>query len=171
MRSYFQERHGNRLAKGFAEACGLHFYEELPLGKRRIDLGTDDHQFGIEIKSSVADLKSGCGLNQELFEYGYVVAPMNIACQVIGHLYMCGMENTGFIGITDDDKYTLVKPAKANGDVKVIGKSEYDMIFDCLCGATDKIANLFYENNAILKRRSRHGIHGNHGKHEVHQMR
>ena len=152
MKSYFQQHHGDQLARIFAEACELLFYEEMTIEGGRIDLGTDDNQYGIEIKSSVGDLKSGCGLNQEFFEFGYVAAPLKIACQVIGYLYMCCMDNTGFIGITDDDRYCLVKPAKANTNVKVIGKSEHTMVMDVLCGASDKIAHLFYERNAIYER-------------------
>lgn len=149
MNSDFQEYHSNFLKELFSEGCDLRFFEEMSVGKHRIDLGTSDYCYGIEIKSSIGDLKSGCGLNQENFAFGYVVAPLNIACQVIGYLYMCGMENTGFIGITNDDKYTLVKPAILNTRSK--GSKNFNVIAS-LIGSADKIAHLFYEHNAIYDR-------------------
>ena len=149
MSSDFQEYHSNFLIELFSEGCDLRFFEEMPVGKHRIDLGTNDYRYGIEIKSNVGDLKSGCGLNQENFAFGYVVAPLNIACQVIGYLYMRGMENTGFIGITNDDKYTLVKPATMN--IRSRGSDKFS-VFDQICGSADKIAHLFYEHNAIWNR-------------------
>lgn len=148
MSSDFQEYHSGVLMDLFKQGCDLQFVEEFSVGKHRIDLGTSDYRYGIEIKSSVGDLKSGCGLNQENFEFGYVVAPLSIACQVIGYLYMCGMENTGFIAIAND-KYTMVKPAIANINSKFNGNIS---VFDSLIGSADEIARLFYEHNGMYKR-------------------
>lgn len=104
-----------RIFKGF----GIDLLEELrvpgdtPKQYPRIDLGTPDFKYGIEIKSSRVDLRSGFGLNQEKFAYGYVVCPMEITDVVIGHLYLRGFHSTGVID-TDGDTYWIVKPARFN---------------------------------------------------------
>lgn len=103
-------------------SCGLievfkdiPFIPELRIGKGRIDLGTKDGKYGIEIKSSVGDLKSGCGLNQENFEYGYVACPENVICQAIGYLYLCDMKHSGVLMLKGNG-IKMIKPAIWNAD-------------------------------------------------------
>ena len=65
---------------------GITLYDEMPVteGRRttkRIDLGTPDYRYGIEIKSGTVDLKSGCGLNQEKFIYPYVLIHVKCLAQ------------------------------------------------------------------------------------------
>ena len=83
-------------------------------GSKRIDLGTSDFKYGIEIKKTVADFNSGCGLNQERFAYGYVLCPRRIAAPIIGHLYLQGFSYTGLISVDDDDHFEILKPATFN---------------------------------------------------------
>lgn len=112
IRSDFQRYYSNGLMEVFKD---IPFVPELKVGKGYIDLGTQDGVYGIEIKSSIGDLKSGNGLNQENFEYGYVACPRNLLCQTIGYLYLCGMEHSGVLMI-EEDGVSMIKPAKWNMD-------------------------------------------------------
>lgn len=142
MKSDFQKVVSMELIALFYKTANIIFYEEQKCGRngQRIDLGTLDGRFGIEIKRNTVDLKSGCGLNQEKYTFGYVCAPLKIAHQVIGYLYMNGMEHTGVIAIDDDGDYTLVKNALPN-------KSFLGGYF-----ITNEIERVFVDNNAIYNR-------------------
>lgn len=105
--SDFQRCYSNNLMEVFKE---IPFVPELRVGKKRIDLGTQDGQYGIEIKSCHSDLKSGAGLNQEEFEYGYVACPKELVCYAIGYLYVNGMKKTGVL-LIEHDGVSLIKPA------------------------------------------------------------
>lgn len=112
-------------------------------GNKTIDLGTQNMEYGIEIKSGVGDLKSGCGLNQNNFKYGYVLIPEKCECQCIGYLFIKGMRNTGVIVSTEKNKIHLVKPAYANATKN---GENLDRFFTY----ADKIASEFYKHNAYL---------------------
>lgn len=144
VKSDFQQYHGRRIQEVFYEN-GIHLIEEMRVGKhRRIDLGTADGKYGIEIKSGVADLKSGCGLNQEAFAYPYLVIPEKNLVQAIGTLYVKGMNRTGVICIADDDTYFMAKAAKC--DYKKSSETTY---LDELYGLNDEIERLFYKHRAM----------------------
>lgn len=112
IRSDFQRYYSDGLMEVFKD---IPFVPELNVGRCRIDLGTQDGVYGIEIKSSVSDLKSGNGLNQENFEYGYVACPRNILCQTIGYLYLCGMEHSGVL-MVEKNCVAMIKPAVWNSE-------------------------------------------------------
>ena len=144
VKSDFQRYHGRRLQEAFSE-IGIHLIEEMQVGKHgRIDLGTADGKYGIEIKSGVTDLKSGCGLNQEAFAYPYLVIPEKNLVQAIGHLYVKGMNRTGVICITDDDKFFMAKAAKCDCE-----KSSATTYLDELYGLNDEIERMFYKHRAM----------------------
>lgn len=142
MKSNFQRVVSMELIALFYKTANIIFREEQVCGcnGQRIDLGTDDGRFGIEIKSNTVDLKSGCGLNQEKYTFGYVCAPLKIAHQVIGYLYMKGMENTGVIAIDNDGDYTLIKGASPNKGLP------------CDYFITNQIERVFFDNGAIYNR-------------------
>ena len=136
-KSWFETHHSNKIQGLLKEEIALTFKEQMTVATGSIDLGTEDYQYGIEIKSSVADLKSGCGLNQEEFEYPYLLIAERHLIQAVGWLYVCGMERTGVICTTNDNEaYHLSKFA--------IPRS-YSAI-----GSRDKIARLFQEHNACF---------------------
>lgn len=144
MNSYFQEKHSKVLKEIFSSE-GVYFIEELQVGRHnRIDLGTMDQKYGIEIKSGVVDLKSGCGLNQEAFAFPYIVIPEKNLVQAIGWLYVNGMNRTGVICIDDNDKYFMAKAARC--DCKKSPKLNY---LDELFGFSDEVMRLFYRHRAM----------------------
>lgn len=108
--SDFQRYYSDGLMQVFKDIA---FVPELRIGNKRIDLGTQDGEYGIEIKSCHADLKSGYGLNQEEFEYGYVACPKDLVCYAIGWLYVNGMEKTGVL-MLEKNAVSLIKPAVWN---------------------------------------------------------
>lgn len=68
---------------------------------------------GIEIKISAHDMHSGYGMNQEQFDYGYLMVPENLIERAIGHLYKHGMNSTGVMTYDPISKQPrLVKPAR-----------------------------------------------------------
>lgn len=141
--SRFQDYHGDALKRIFREHLGIDFISEMPCGDGcRIDLGTSDMKYGIEIKSNITDLKSGYGLNQDKFCWGYVVAPRQLMCQTVGYLYMRGMERAGVIGIAEDDSYYLAKPAHGKPGIGQVSVSAI------ICDIGDEIQRLFYEKDA-----------------------
>ena len=115
--SEWQNFHSENLYNIFS-SFGIELYAELHIHKNlsrsvRIDLGSKDFKYGVEIKSGMGDLKTGCGLNQELFAYGYVVCPEKIAPYVIGYLFLNDMNYTGVIS-WDGERYEFLKPARFN---------------------------------------------------------
>ena len=133
--SDFQRYYSDGLMQVFK---GIDFVPELRIGNKRIDLGTQDGEYGIEIKSSHSDLKSGSGLNQEEFEYGYVACPKDLVCYAIGWLYVNGMEKTGVL-LIERDGVSLIKPAVWNHEkcrikpVPIIKGYFSDKITQILC--------------------------------------
>lgn len=103
-------------------AMGIPATAEMIIGhKKSIDFGTDDGEFGIELKSSKQDLMSGYGLNQELFKYGFVLVPTKLIKYTIGHLIVEGYKRTGVLYFKNDDytnKYALKCAYDAQADVK-----------------------------------------------------
>ena len=98
------QRIGWRASKEVGVSCG-----------GRIDVvaeSPDGIKYGLEIKSSVSDLHSGYGLNQEAedFDYGYVICDNNLIELVIGDLYLLGMNRTGVIEVREEG-LRIIKPA------------------------------------------------------------
>lgn len=125
--SDFQERCSTLIKPWFLKEFGIALFDEMDVGpvwdkyrgrkgygRRSIDLGTTDFKYGIEIKKSMADARTGYGLNQESFAYGYVLCPDRIVEPMIGHLYIGGYSCTGVITISDNDEFEIVKPARYN---------------------------------------------------------
>ena len=98
-------------SKAIAEQLALWFYAlgissttEMNVGhKKSIDFGTDDGEYGIELKSSKQDLMSGYGLNQEMFKYGFVLCPQNLLKYTVGHIIVEGYNRTGVLYFENDD--------------------------------------------------------------------
>ena len=68
---------------------------------------------GIEIKISAQDMHSGYGMNQERFDYGYLIVPENLIERAIGYLHMRGMNLTGVMTYDPISlQPRLVKPAR-----------------------------------------------------------
>ena len=91
---------------------------EYPLGGGcRCDLGGiyGGNSYGIEVKTSIPDMRSGFGLNQEKFDFGYLAVLPAMVEFAIGHLYVKGFHKTGVIAVdVENNCYEIVKPAEFN---------------------------------------------------------
>lgn len=117
-RSYWQDLVAEKVISLF-DIFGIELIEEFGFFDdeehlRRVDLGSGDFKYGIEIKSGKADLKTGYGLNQESFAYGYVICPEKIVDTVIGYLYINDYHHTGVLAFTDEKKIICYKSASYN---------------------------------------------------------
>lgn len=141
--SDFQNYHASRLKEAFYEFAT--FIDEMPTKQGRIDLGTVDMKYGIEIKSSVGDLKSGYGLNQEEFAYPYVLVPQKCVTQALGWLQQQFMYRTGVICICDSGGYRMYKKATPTvGICKSVG------VLEVISGWGDEILDSFILYDAYL---------------------
>ena len=103
--------------------CTLPFLKkEVPIvvdGKRRYcDLAGEYEGFtyGIEVKVYSGDFETGCGLNQENFDFGYVAVPTELLATAIGKLYLKGFHKTGVLEYRrTDGKIVHRKEAEYNG--------------------------------------------------------
>ena len=141
--SYFQDYHSKIIKDIFSE---LELQDEMPVGKKRVDLGTLDYRYGIEIKSGHGDLKSGCGLNQCKFSYGYIICPEKLVPYAIGYLYLKGMQETGVIGIDDNNNYLMFKPASFNTHT-MESMSSHEFVWNGLSGGMDEISRKIRRNS------------------------
>lgn len=112
--SNYQDKHARFMITIF-DYLGIELCEELniPGTTHRIDLGSRDFKYGIEIKSGSADFATGCGTNQEYFAYGYLLCSDHFSAPAIGRLYQKGMFHTGVI-VWDGYYYRIIKPARYN---------------------------------------------------------
>ena len=86
-------------------------------GRCRCDLGGtfDGMSYGIEVKTSVADMNTGYGLNQEKYDFGYLAVPKRLVKYAIGHLHINGYYKTGVIAVDEkNNSYQVVKNAMFN---------------------------------------------------------